>query len=510
MDGLDSGEVAGVAHTTRPGRSGLDTRGAAGTYGGPSLAGQGSRSFPVAGVCGIPSTAKSLALNVTTVDATAANGNVRLYPTGLAYQPLGTANAYKAGYPRANQTFGSIDGPTPSSFTLFNDAPAGYPVNVIVDVQGYFAPGPDTPPQTGDSWFFTLRDSQNRPSTEYRWDSATPSTTLLKDHVYLGNLLVADYAWYGQPNGLVFYANDHLGTPRFMTEGTVPKWLATFKYRAFGLALTPQIPGQGIEFASMERDLASSDLYDHARYMGGKLSRFKSPDQLGGNVGDPQSWNRYSYARNNPLNVVDPDGRAGLGTVAYTLSQTVPLITSTLGITPQQLGSYAQLAAGSIGVAAAAIGGAQVGGAGLFVAATDAVHSSIAVGVGGAGVAAVSGASPVVGRAAQIHGVLDPIAQEMRTTAVLETTGGKIVAGGGRDLGPAQRALVGPGEVAAKLPGAHAEVTAIRQAQQLNVSPQSLQIYGRVDGTRPICPNCAETIRATGGTVTGPTTATWE
>jgi RHS repeat-associated protein len=286
----------------------LDTRDPAGTYGGPSIAGQGSRSFPVAGRCGIPANAKSLALNVTTVSATT-TGNVRLFPTGLSYQPPGTANAYKVGYTRGNQTFGSIDGPTAASFTLFNDAPAGNSVHVIVDVQGYFAPGPNTPPQTGESWFFTLRDPGNRPSVEYRWDSATSTATLLKDHVYLGNLLVADYTSSGQPNGLVFYTNDHLGTPRFMTEGAVPKWMATYKYRAFGLALTPQIPGQGLEFASMERDLASSDLYDHARYMGGKLPKFNSPDKLGGHVEDPLSWNRYSYARNNPIRYYDPNGK---------------------------------------------------------------------------------------------------------------------------------------------------------------------------------------------------------
>ncbi|MGA7993004.1 MAG: RHS repeat-associated core domain-containing protein [Thermoanaerobaculia bacterium] len=259
---------------------------------------------------------QGLALNVTTVNATT-TGNVRLYPSGLAYQPLGTANAYKVGYARANQTFGSIDGPTASSFTLFNDAPAGYPVDVIVDVQGYFAPGPNTPPQSGDSWFFTLRDPQNRPSTEYRWDSATPTTTLLRDYVYLGNLRVADYTWFGQPNGLVYYTNDHLGTPRYVTAGTVPKQIATYKFRAFGLALTSQIPGQGPEFAGMERDLASSDLYDHARFMGGKLPRFNSPDKLGGHVEDPQSWNRYAYARNNPLKYVDPDGQSSLTASDY-------------------------------------------------------------------------------------------------------------------------------------------------------------------------------------------------
>ena len=27
------------------------------------------------------------------------------------------------------------------------------------------------------------------------------------------------------------------------------------------------------------------------------------------NLVDPQRWNRYAYARNNPLKYVDPDGR---------------------------------------------------------------------------------------------------------------------------------------------------------------------------------------------------------
>ena len=32
----------------------------------------------------------------------------------------------------------------------------------------------------------------------------------------------------------------------------------------------------------MGRDVASGDLYDHARYVGGRLGRFKGADQLGG------------------------------------------------------------------------------------------------------------------------------------------------------------------------------------------------------------------------------------
>jgi RHS repeat-associated protein len=50
-----------------------------------------------------------------------------------------------------------------------------------------------------------------------------------------------------------------------------------------------------------------------ARYYSADLGRFTSPDPLGNffaNPGDPQSWNLYVYARNNPLRFVDPTGHA--------------------------------------------------------------------------------------------------------------------------------------------------------------------------------------------------------
>src|SRR5215469_6483398 len=38
------------------------------------------------------------------------------------------------------------------------------------------------------------------------------------------------------------------------------------------------------------------------------LGRFNSPDPLGGDIGDPQTLNRYAYVRNNPLTLTDPTG----------------------------------------------------------------------------------------------------------------------------------------------------------------------------------------------------------
>ena len=46
----------------------------------------------------------------------------------------------------------------------------------------------------------------------------------------------------------------------------------------------------------------------HARYYSPNLGRFISVDPVGGTIGSSQSWNRYSYVRNNPITRFDPDG----------------------------------------------------------------------------------------------------------------------------------------------------------------------------------------------------------
>ena len=55
-----------------------------------------------------------------------------------------------------------------------------------------------------------------------------------------------------------------------------------------------------------------SGKYFGARYYGSKIGRFTTTDPVytvKENLLDPQRWNRYAYARNNPLRYVDPDGK---------------------------------------------------------------------------------------------------------------------------------------------------------------------------------------------------------
>jgi len=48
------------------------------------------------------------------------------------------------------------------------------------------------------------------------------------------------------------------------------------------------------------------------RYYGSNLGRFLTPDPFGGSAvaANPQSWNRYAYVNNDPINHNDPSGLA--------------------------------------------------------------------------------------------------------------------------------------------------------------------------------------------------------
>jgi RHS repeat-associated protein len=61
-------------------------------------------------------------------------------------------------------------------------------------------------------------------------------------------------------------------------------------------------------FTGKERDNESGLDYFGARYYGSSMGRFMSPDPLGGHMENPQSFNKYSYALNNPLTNTDPTG----------------------------------------------------------------------------------------------------------------------------------------------------------------------------------------------------------
>src|SRR5262249_31427192 len=84
-------------------------------------------------------------------------------------------------------------------------------------------------------------------------------------------------------------------------------------------------------FTSYERDRESGNDYALTRSYSGNVGRFMSPDPLDGIVGDPQSWNRYAYVKNDPLNMTDPTGAGFWSDFLNAILQIISLGQASLG-----------------------------------------------------------------------------------------------------------------------------------------------------------------------------------
>lgn len=114
-----------------------------------------------------------------------------------------------------------------------------------------------------------------------------------------------------------FYLNDWLGTRRVQTDykGTVEQTCSSLPY---GDGETCQHTPTENLFTGKERDSESGNDYFGARYYASSMGRFQSPDYDDmyddpepipyAIMGNPQTLNLYSYAGNNPLSNIDPDG----------------------------------------------------------------------------------------------------------------------------------------------------------------------------------------------------------
>ena len=119
-------------HTLPPCRI-VDTRDAPGANGGPALPGSGLRTFTLTGgPCGVPSTEKSVAANLT-VTQPAAAGHLVVFPAGSS-APLASVINFSAGQTRANNAVLELG--TGGAVSVQSGSPGT--VHFILDVTGYF------------------------------------------------------------------------------------------------------------------------------------------------------------------------------------------------------------------------------------------------------------------------------------------------------------------------------------------------------------------------------------
>jgi len=108
-----------------------------------------------------------------------------------------------------------------------------------------------------------------------------------------------------------YYHTDAVGSVRAVTDAT-GHVVAEHDYLPFGAEPAGASDPAPQRFAGKERDGETGMSYFGARYYASQTGRFTTTDPMLDQpkaVLDPQRWNRYAYALNNPIAVVDRDGR---------------------------------------------------------------------------------------------------------------------------------------------------------------------------------------------------------
>lgn len=221
---------------------------------------------------------------------------------------------------RLNQTV--TKGSAPS------DAPSINSANNRISTWTYDAVGN----VTNDSRNTYVYDAENRVisinsgATTYTYDAGggrltkTTGTTTIR--YYFGVAEKTNSAWtkilVGTPAGTVewdngsvlFKSNDHLGSPRIITNASGAVIGRTDLF-PFGEIWSETGTSTKYKFSGKERDSESGNDYFGERYNNSNSGRFLTIDPVI-HLNDPQSFNPYVYTRNDPINLVDPNGADGL------------------------------------------------------------------------------------------------------------------------------------------------------------------------------------------------------
>jgi RHS repeat-associated protein len=139
------------------------------------------------------------------------------------------------------------------------------------------------------------------------WSAGGATPTLLAAYSYWNGVPLATYTSAG-----TFYSHqDLLGTKRLTTTSTGTT-AGSYKSLPFGDGYTASgTDPDASHFGLLDHDTESDTDHAQLRQYANTSASWMSPDPYDGSydAGNPQSFNRYTYALNNPLAYIDPTGQ---------------------------------------------------------------------------------------------------------------------------------------------------------------------------------------------------------
>jgi RHS repeat-associated protein len=148
-----------------------------------------------------------------------------------------------------------------------------------------------------------------------------------------------------------FYGYDGMGSVRMLTDAT---GAVTDTYDFDGWGNTVHLTGATPNLYLYRGEQYDPDLqlyYLRARYFNPLTGRFLTRDPVSGKMADPKSLHKYLYAGGNPINVIDPTGRAGFFEDAFLTAKNVVQTAKQIGYVHLQVFAYWGCTAAAMAIA---------------------------------------------------------------------------------------------------------------------------------------------------------------
>jgi len=239
-----------------------------------------------------------------------------------------------------------------------------------------------TPPKTPKTTRFTYDGDGGRVKKEL----LASDGSLVSSSIYIGGLYektgsnATKYILLGNqkiaqkdPSGTYFIHTDHLGSSNVLTDSTGNQ-AQLLEYTPYGsVKLNQGIKDIAHKFTGQRLDDSTGLYFYNARYYDPQCGRFISADSIVQDPSDPQSFNRYTYANNNPVAYVDPSGHGWFskffGIISTIASILLPPLAPALWAANIGISAYTAIQTGNVlGFVGGIVGGAILGSIGKNIA----------------------------------------------------------------------------------------------------------------------------------------------